>query len=180
MRRLLRYLADVCMHDKLPVWATILGIILGALGTYFIVPAINEGLERQKIRTDFIIKNLDDLNLRTRGLVSDISDLHFNVLRTGAVDSGVVQKLSARIAEMQWKAIELAVIFEGTSGMSAVNRYQSSLDDVRDALLEIKGKGDLAKSQAAIERFSESTLAVIKELAGLAGLRINSVRAPRP
>lgn len=178
--RLVRYLADVCVQDKLPVWATVLGILIGALGTYFVIPKINEDLERQKIRSDFVIRNLDDLNSRTRTLVSDVSELHFNVLRNGNVDSAAVQKISSKIAEMQWKAIELAVIFEGTQGMASVHRYQASLEDVRAALSDLKTKSDLARSQTAIEGFSESTLAVIRELASLAGLRLSSIKAPKP
>ncbi|MCK1641496.1 hypothetical protein IVA95_29105 [Bradyrhizobium sp. 157] len=179
MRRFLRYLAGVCVQDKLPVWATILGIVIGALGTYFVIPSINEGLEKQKIKSEFVIRNLDDLNSRTRTLVSDVSDLHFNVLRTGEIDGSAVQKISSKIAEMQWKAIELAVIFEGTPGMDAVQRYQKSLDGVRTALGELKAKKDLPNSQAAIEAFSQNTLTLIKELAALAGLKIATTRAPK-
>lgn len=180
MMRFLRYLAVVCTQEKLPVWATVLGIILGALSTYFIIPKINENLERQKIRSEFVIRNLDDLNSRTRTLVSDVSELHGNVLRGGNVDASAVQKVSSKIAEMQWKAIELAVIFEGTPGMTAVQRYQTSLDGVRAALDELKTKSDLPRSQSAIEAFSQSTLAVIRELASLAGLRVGPVKAPKP
>lgn len=172
------YLWGICLGEKLPVWATLLGIIIGAvataLGTYLIVPSINQNLERQKIRTDFVIRNLDDLNSRTRTLVSDVSNLHYTVLRSGTVDDDVIQKLTSRIAEMQWKAIELAVIFEGSKGSQIVRAYQTSLDDVRTALLKLKSKSDLELSQQAIESFSRRSLDVIRELAGLGGLRVNA------
>jgi hypothetical protein len=174
--RFLKYLGDVCLQDRLPVWATLLGFIVGALmtavGAYWIVPSINQKLERQKIRSEFVIRNLDDLNARTRSLVSDISELHYNVLRTDRIDQANVQKLSARIAEMQWKAIELGIIFEGTAGEKTVANYQMSLDNVRSAISKIETKRDLPISQSAVEMFSRRSLDVIRELAALSGLRV--------
>jgi hypothetical protein len=172
------YIWKICLGDKLPVWATLLGIIVGAaattVGTFMIVPSLNESLEKQKIRSDFIIKNLDDLNARTRSLVSDVSDLHYNVLHTNQVDSAAIQKTLTKIAEMQWKAVELAIIFESTKGAIVVQEYQKSLDDVRSNLVNLKSNDDLGASQAAIENFSFRTLNVIRELAVLGGLRLDS------
>jgi hypothetical protein len=183
-KRFAVYLWGICLGETLPVWATILGIIVGAAltagSTFWIVPRLNESLEKQKIRTEFIIRNLDDLNSRTRALVIDIAELHSSVLRTNVVDSSAVQKSISKIAEMQWKAIELAVIFEGQNGGRIIRDYQKSLDDVRAALLNLKSKEDLVASQEAIQRFSSSTLSVIRELVGLGGLRLNSnVDAPK-
>src|SRR5689334_2258427 len=133
LRQFASYLLVVSLGDKFPVWATLLGVIVGGIvagfGTYLIVPSINESLEKQKIRSEVIIRHLDDLNSRTRSLVSDVSDIHYKVLNTNVVDFAAVQKITAKIAEMQWKAIELAVIFEGSNGARVVESYQSSLED---------------------------------------------------
>jgi gas vesicle protein len=175
-RRLGSYLLTVCLGEKFPVWATLVGILLGGVitgfGTYLIVPTINESLERQKIRSEFVIRNLDDLNSRTRSLVSDVSDIHNKVLSTNIVDFAALQKTTAKIAEMQWKAIELAVIFEGTTGAPVVEAYQRSLEGVRVALDGLKSKEDLQTTQNAVETLSRSTLDVIRELAALAGLKV--------
>jgi hypothetical protein len=176
-RRFESYLWDVCIGEKFPVWATLLGILIGGLatglGTYLIVPTINESLEKQKIRSEFIIRNLDDLNSRTRSLVSDVSEMHYKVLNTNVVDSAAIQKMTSKIAEMQWKAIELAVIFEGTKGAQSVVAYQAALDGVRLALVDLKSKDDLQATQHSVEQLSRSTLDVIKELASLGGLRVS-------
>jgi hypothetical protein len=175
-RRFGSYLLEVCLGEKFPVWATLVGIVVGGLvtglGTYLIVPRINESLEQQKIRSEFIIRNLDDLNSRTRSLVSDVSDVHYKVLSTNVVDFGAIQKTTAKIAEMQWKAFELAVIFEGTAGAQVVEAYQASLEDVRQALDGLKSKDDLQSTQNAIEKLSRRTLDVIRELAALGGLKV--------
>lgn len=178
-----RYIVDFCLADKLPVWATLLGIVIGAVVTaassFWIVPKINESLERQKIRTEFVIRNLDDLNARTRALVVDISELHSSILSTGNINASAIQKPMSKIAEMQWKAIELAIIFEQKNGR-IIKDYQKSLEDVRVALSGIKSKDQLPASQEAVEKLSASTLSVIRELASLGGLRINSnVGAPK-
>jgi hypothetical protein len=179
-RRFGSYLLEVCVGEKFPVWATLLGVLIGGLvtglGTYLIVPKINESLEKQKIRSEFIIRNLDDLNLRTRSLVSDVSDIHYRVLTTNVVDFGATQKTTAKIAEMQWKAIELAVIFEGTKGAQVVEAYQASLDEVRVALNLLKSKDDLQATQVSVEKLSRRTLDVIKELAELGGLKVHNTR----
>lgn len=183
LRCFLSYLGRICLEDKFPVWVTIVGVILGgiatAAGTYWIVPSINEALERQKIRSEFVIRNLDDLNSRTRALVSDVSALHQNVLRVNVVDDSAVQKVLVKITEMQWKAIELAIIFDGSAGENKVENYQQSLEAERVALSNLRTKDDLPSSQAAIERLSARTVDVVQALAALAGLRINNLRAPK-
>lgn len=176
-RRPLSYFCQVCLGDKLPVWATLLGIVIGAVvtatSTFWIVPRLNESLERQKIRTEFIIRNLDDINARTRALVSEISELHLTVLQNNVVDPLMIKRILPKITEMQWKAIELGIIFEGADGAKVVQSYQSSLDNVRVALTNLKTKNDLVASQRAIEAFSSSTLDVVRQLANLGGLRVS-------
>lgn len=182
-KRLAVYLRDVCLDNKFPVWATLLGVVAGGaltmIGTYFIVPKINESLEQQKIKTAFVIKNLDDMNERTRMLMSEISDLHSRVLATDQVDAPTLQKLVSRIAEMQWKAVELGVIFEGTKGSLVVSRYQVSLDNLRVAITSIKTKGDLALSQRSAEVFAQRSLDMIRELAFIGGIRIGPSATPK-
>jgi hypothetical protein len=185
MKRFAIYIREICLGEKLPVWATLLGIVIGAVltaaSTFWIVPRLNQALERQKIRTEFIIRNLDDLNARTRSLVVDISEIHSVTLRTNTVDETAVQKIVGKIAEMQWKAIELAIIFNDAQGSRAIKDYQQSLDGVRMAVLGLQSKAELAASQEAIKRFSSSTLRVVAALANLGGLRVNNdISLPTP
>jgi hypothetical protein len=181
--RLFSYLRRICLQDKFPVWVTILGVVIGgvatAASTYWIVPSINETLEKQRIRSEFVIRNLDDLNARTRALVSDVSAIHQSVLRANVVDDSMVQKALLKITEMQWKAVELAIIFDGSAGERIIENYQQSLDSVRDALSSLRTREDLSSSQAAIERLSARTVEVVRELASLAGLRVKNLRSPR-
>lgn len=173
----------MCLGEKLPVWATLVGIIVGSVVTaassFWIIPKLNESLEQQKIRTEFIIRNLEDINSRTRGLVIDVAEIHSSTLKTNTVDGAVVQRALSKIAEMQWKAIELAVIFEGKKGGAIIRDYQTSLEGVRVALTNLKSKNDLNTSQAAIEKFSQSTLMVIRQLATLGGIRLTDVDTPK-
>jgi hypothetical protein len=182
-RSLRAYLWEMCLGETLPVWATIVGIVVGsvltAVGSFWIIPKLNESLEQQKIRTEFIIRNLEDINSRTRGLVIDVAEIHSGTLKTSTVDGAIVQRALSKIAEMQWKAIELAVIFEGRNGGAIIQDYQTSLDGVRVALTNLKSKNDLNASQAAIEKFSQSTLMVIRQLASLGGIRLNDVATPK-
>jgi hypothetical protein len=178
IRRLLAYLKNVCLGTDFPVWATLLGVLLGgaatAVGTYLIVPKINYELERQKIRSEFIIRNLDDLNNRTRSLLSGVSNLHSAVLRSNKVDPEAVQRLNSQIVELQWKAIELGIIFDDKAGVAAVGTYQKSLDDLRDALQQLSSKQELPNSEKAAEDFSSSSFAVIRQLVALGGLKITA------
>ena len=86
---------------------------------------------------------------------------------------------TSKLVEMQWKAVELGIIFENRSGLRIVSEYQKSLDEVRTALLNLKSKSDLVSSQDAVERFAEKTLSVVRELANLGGLRLSNKSAPK-
>lgn len=176
--RFARYIGRTCLDDKFPVWATLLGVVAGSFATYWIIPSINQGLETQKIRSEFIIRNLDDLNARTRSLVADVGTLHQGVLRTNSTDDVVRKTAITKIVELQWKAIELAIIFNTQTGSELVQNYQESLEDVRISLAKLNAKESLPASQAAIEKFSARSVDVITELAALGGLRIK-VQVPR-
>ncbi|WP_322516486.1 hypothetical protein SR870_02565 [Rhodopseudomonas palustris] len=110
--------------------------------------------------------------------MADVSLIHQAILRTGVPDDGAIQRALAKITEMQWKAIELAIIFSGSAGQLTIEGYQQDLDGLRSALSTLQKKEDLLASQRAVERLSASTVQVIKELAGLAGLGVGRLQAP--
>jgi len=171
--RFLVYCKDILMGKDLPVWVTLLGIIGGVAGTYFVIPAINQQLEKQKIKTEFVIRNIDDLNSKTRSLLTGIGELHRQTLSSGLVDRAKIEGYVSTITELQWKGIELAIIFDGTNSMIVVERYQESLDKLRTALLNLQDKTGLQASMSAAENFSRATVDVIKALASLSGINLN-------
>ncbi|UPJ24254.1 hypothetical protein [Bradyrhizobium sp. CW1] len=174
MARFFSYICKTLKEDKLPVWATLVGVIAGVIATYWIVPIINQNLEIQKIRSEFVIRNLDDLNARTRALVSDVAAVHQGVLKTNNVDEATRKAALSKIIELQWKAIELAIIFDSREGATIVEDYQKSLEDVRVALIALSAKETLPGSQAAVESLARNSVNVIRELASLGGIRIKT------
>lgn len=171
--RFLKYCKEILMGKELPVWVTLLGIFAGVVGTYYIIPVINQELEKQKIKTEFVIRNIDDLNSKTRSLLVGVGELHRQMLASGLVDRSKIEGYVSTITELQWKGIELAIIFEGTASMKVVEHYQESLDRLRIALLNLQDKTGLQASIAAASDFSRATVDVIKALARLSGINLN-------
>ena len=52
------HIKKALVAESVPVWLTVIFIILGSVGTYVFTPFINQHQEAQRIRTEFIIKNL--------------------------------------------------------------------------------------------------------------------------
>jgi len=74
------YLWRTLLDTSTPLWVTFAGVLLSAYGAYKIAPAINSELEKQKIKTEFVIRNLDSLNGKTQELFSEISIVNRKIL----------------------------------------------------------------------------------------------------
>jgi hypothetical protein len=57
----------VLTADRTPMWFTLLALLAGAGGTYFVAPRVNAVFESQKIKTDFVIRNFNDLRHKMEG-----------------------------------------------------------------------------------------------------------------
>ena len=137
------------------------------------MPIINQQLEKQKIKTEFVIRNIDALNAKTSALLIGVGETHRQILTNGSVDRAKIDGYVSAITELQWKGVELAIIFEGTETSQLVERYQKSLDRLRSALLNLHDKDQLQESISAAADFSKATVEVIKALARLSGINLN-------
>ncbi|MBD2751217.1 hypothetical protein IC232_31795, partial [Microvirga sp. BT688] len=107
MYRLGSYLWRTLLDTSTPLWVTFAGVLLSAYGAYEIAPAINNELEKQKIKTEFVIRNLDNLNGKTQELLSEISIVNRKILAGEKNYGENIDKATRLSTELQWKAIEL-------------------------------------------------------------------------
>jgi hypothetical protein len=65
VRRLFIYSRDMLFREQMPVWLSLLILILGVYGTYQVGPYVNAQFETAKMRSTYILDNLKSLNSDT-------------------------------------------------------------------------------------------------------------------
>lgn len=127
---------SVLLEKQMPVWLTLLILVSGAAGTYLLLPRVNQEFEQQRIRTEFVISKLEALNQKTNELISNITVLNNRVLRQSPVSEEMKDGIGRNIVELQWKAIELSVMFNSEKSGRLINEYQKKLDALRVVIEE--------------------------------------------
>ncbi|MHA6643130.1 hypothetical protein [Mesorhizobium sp. A623] len=104
--------------DRTPMWFTVAALMAGAAGTYFIAPQVNAQFEAQKIKTDFVIRNYNDL--RTK--MEDFQGLYTVVVQKQAAGMEVQQdvfKLQEIVARVSAQNLSLLPMFTVANGPKA-------------------------------------------------------------
>lgn len=159
-------------RDGVPVWLTLLIFALTALGTYFLAPIINQKFELQKIQTEYIANNLNELNKSTYKVIADV-DSYTNLLLTES-KSPETKKLERdirnEITQLHWRSIELKIIFNKNKNADlAIEEYQISLNRISNAI----AGSNREEIYDATQRFAKSSAKIIDMLADKAGLKLH-------
>lgn len=126
--RLVRSARSVLGGTGTPVWFTLLALVAGSTGTYYLSPRINATLEAQRIRTQFVITNIADLKQAAAALLKSIALLNQHMINGDDVTADVDAVL-ASMAELQ--AIMLATQFMVTDRehqQAVIEFYQASTE----------------------------------------------------
>ena len=86
-----------------------------------------------------------------------------------SVSEALIEDINKRIISLQWKAIELNIIFTSKDAKYAISQYQKSLDDLRKAV----DNSNTQEILSASRDFANSTKRVIELLALQADLAIS-------
>ena len=175
LKRTIKKIARSLLSKDTPLWATLLLFAATAGLTYCIAPTLNERFEQQKIVSAYVTENLSSLNLDTRTLIADVSELSSQINAGKKNQRDIKERIVRKIIELQWRTIELQVIFESKRSMVIIAKYQKSLLALQEA---VEDSTNLSNSDRLVESaiiLSDCTKQVLSELAVKAGLKISTL-----
>ncbi|MBA1157940.1 hypothetical protein [Microvirga mediterraneensis] len=168
-----RYLWDVLRDTSTPLWVTLLGVGLSAYGAYKITPAINHELEKQKVRTEFVIRNMDSLNGKTQELLAELSIANRKIVEGEKGFGDNVDKATRLTTELQWKAVELSAVLQDDKSRQVLMEFQRTLDEVHTAVQNIKAPDSAFSALQKVRAFIPASLAVTRRIAELSSIRFD-------
>jgi hypothetical protein len=154
--------------DKVPlVWHMIV-VGLAAWGSYSLAPAINEKVERQKLKSEYVSQNLRDMN-------SLISDFYVSVQHINSSSSPVskedLERTDQIAAKLHWKAIEVSAILKEESDQKLMLHFQQKLRAIEVAIPSSRDEGGREKLKRTVNEFSQTSVQVIGAIAQRAEIR---------
>jgi len=159
-------------HHETPLWVTLALFGATAWLTYTFSPALNAKFEQQRIISGYVTENLEKFNVISRELVSEISSYTHNLQSGTEANESSKNKIFSKITELQWRAIELDMIFDDAQSLEKIQLYKKSLNDLRRAVQSSKTKSDMKDIVIKIGVFTESSMKVFEALALKAGLKV--------
>lgn len=173
MRNITLYIKKILLDSNTPLWVTIIGILGGALGAYVITPLINQKLENQKIKTEYVIRSLDSVNSKTQEMLSEISIVNRKIYNKNQTAEENIDKATRLVAELQWKAIEISAVLDDEKSLNILMDFQEKLDGVRSKIEVINSPDSALKALAEIRAFIPSSLRLVNRIASLSGIRFS-------
>lgn len=125
--------------DRTPMWFTVVALLAGAMGTYFIAPQVNAEFETQKIKSDFVIRNYADL--RTK--MEDFQGLYAVATQRLAAGDDIresVFKLQEIIGRVNAQNLSMMPMFTRESGPKAASGVNAAMNGMLNVLFAHAGK----------------------------------------
>jgi len=161
-------------HTETPLGITLLLFIGTGFLTYYFTPKLNQIFEQQKMVSTFVTENLNDFNISCRELISSISILVHDLATGNQPDHNLKSKIRGKITELQWRAVQLDIIFENEKAAEIIREYKASLTALGNAIEKAQNKSDSDKIAMVAIVFTDNSVHVIDALAGKAGLKIHT------
>ena len=112
MRKAAGYVWKLLFETDTPLWVTLVGFCFATFGVYYLTPMINQNLEKQKIKTEYVIRSLDNINTRTQEMLAEISIANRKIASDQKDYSSNIDKALRLATELQWKAIEIGAVLD--------------------------------------------------------------------
>ena len=125
--------------DRTPMWFTAFALLLGASGTYLIAPLVNSEFETQKIKTDFVIRNYNEL----REKMENFQGLYVATTQKQAAGEDIrgdvvrLQELTARVSAQN---ISMLPMFTTANGPKAAGQVTTAMNGMITVLFSNAGK----------------------------------------
>lgn len=137
VKRRPKWFWDLLWDSEIPLAVTVILTVAAA----FLSPMITEKYERQKMRSEYVLANLRELN----GLVADVyvqvTAINYAVAAGKKAPEINVAKTREIVARLNWKVIETAAMLR-KEDRGPLKRFQQSIVGVSEALdgkLDVKG-----------------------------------------
>lgn len=142
-------------------------VLLAAIGTYFLSPALTEKFERQKIRSNYISSNLEDMNVL-------VGDFYVAVMKattaTGPERATEFQKVDELAARLSWKSIEIGAVLQKPEDQALMARFTRDLQAVQRSAVDANTPAGSAAFRTNLRAFSITSVLVIQGVAQRAEL----------
>lgn len=125
--------------DRTPMWFTIAALLAGAGGTYFIAPAVNAQFEAQKIKTDFVIRNYQDLRVK----MEEFASVFVVASQKQAGGEPMLQealKLQEMVARIGQQNLSMMPMFTSSEGPKAAGEVTTAMNGMVMFLFNNAGK----------------------------------------
>jgi len=128
-RKMPQQVKKVLAAQGIPVWLTLMIMISGAVGTYYLAPRVNQIFEAQKLRTEFLIKAVDEINEQTRTLLANISLAEKRIDLNSPDASVPIDKITESVMRLTWNAIFISNILDDDGGETdkLITDYENKL-----------------------------------------------------
>jgi len=166
--------------DRAPMWFTVAALLAGSAGTYLIAPRVNAEFEAQKIKTDFVIRNYNDL----RAKMEDFQSLYVVTVQKQVAGEEIraeVTRLQELVARVGAQNIAMMPMFTTANGPKAAGEVTVAMNGMLTVLFANAGKSITTEQETAAynAQVAEATQKLVKPLLELY-VRIGDVGRLRP
>lgn len=171
MRKAFQYLWSLLFETNTPLWVTFLGFCAATAGVYYVTPLINANLEKQKIKTEYVIRSLDNINSRTQEMLAEISVANRKIASDQKDFAPNIDKALRLATELQWKAIEIGAVLEDQQSVLIIKNFQQRLDEAYDAIYKISSPETAKNALTSVRHFVPASLLLTGRIAQLSGIK---------
>lgn len=178
MKYFLKNLSELLNSTSTPLWVSLLGFLIGGLGIYIITPKINQNLERQKIKSEYVVRSLENINSKTQEMFAEISIANRKISSNQTNFSDNIDKATRLATELQWKALEISSVLSDRKSSAIIKLFQNELGKTRDAFVEINSSTKALSALDAIQKFIPASLLLTNRIATLSGIKFDQSALP--
>lgn len=139
------------------LWSTetplIITILLAGAAAY-LSPMVTEQFERQRMRSEYVLANLRELNTIIAEVYVQVTAINYAVAAGEEAPAANVTQARAEIAKLNWKTVETAAMLP-QSQRRVLHRFQA---DVRDVSRTLDGTLDVYGCAQLLQEVSEMGL----------------------
>jgi tRNA A22 N-methylase len=171
MKKISTYLWELLFETSTPLWVTLVGFCIATFGVYYITPLINANLEKQKIKTEYVIRSLDNINTRTQEMLAELSVANRKIVADQKDYSPNIDKALRLATELQWKAIEIGAVLEDKESARIIENFQQKLDATYEAISKVSSPTTAKEALKSVKEFVPASLLLTGRIAQLSGIK---------
>lgn len=169
-----RYLLGILCGYSVPVWMTLIAVLVGVLVANWWLPSLNAKFENERIRSEYLLSNLRNLNSDVGQLVKEIGSLNRLILsESSSIEIGDQREQVLRhIADLQWRTIEFDIVIRGKQKGDFIRSFSDSLDGLRVSVERASGADDVSSVLCTLGTFLPASHRLLARLAEEANVNL--------